>query len=83
MPKRRMIGDKNCIGQTVVKLRKQAGWKQNVLLAKLQTCGIDVNQSSLSDLEGQKREANDRELKALAEIFGVTIEELYNPEEKE
>lgn len=83
MPKRRVIGHKNIVGQTVVRLRKQLGWKQNDLLAKLQTNGIDINQSSLSDLEGQKREANDRELKALAQIFGVTIEELYNPEEQE
>lgn len=35
-------------------------------------------QSSLSDLEGQKRKVSDRELTALANIFGVVLEELYN-----
>lgn len=81
MPKRQTIGQKNRVGETVVRLRKQAGWKQTDLLAKLQTRGVDINQSSLSDLEGQKREVRGRELKALAEIFGVTMEELYAPEE--
>lgn len=78
MPKRRTIGDKNDVGRRIVELREIHNMQQNDLMAQLQTRGIDLIQSSLSDLEGQKRAATDRELRALADIFGVPIEELYN-----
>ena len=78
MPKRKTIGDKNDVGRRIVELRETNSMQQNDLMAQLQTRGIDLIQSSLSDLEGQKRAATDRELRALAEIFGVAIEELYN-----
>ena len=50
------------------------------LLAKLQALGIEIGESGLSQLEGQFRTVNDKELRALAEIFAVPIEELYNRE---
>ena len=78
MPKRKTIGDKNDVGRRIVELRETNSMQQNDLMAQLQTRGIDLIQSSLSDLGGQKRAATDRELRALAEIFGVAIEELYN-----
>lgn len=78
MPRRKTIGDKNNVGCRVVELRKQNHMKQTDLLAQLQTKGVDLIQSALSDLEGQKRSVTDKELRALAEIFGVPIEELYN-----
>ena len=57
---RRDYGDKNCIGRNVVSLRKEKNIKQKILLAQLQLKGIDIGQSSLSALEGQRREASDR-----------------------
>ena len=78
MPKRKTVGNKNTVGCRIVELRKQHHMKQIDLMAQLQTKGVDLIQSSLSDLEGQKRTVTDKELRALAEIFGVTIEELYN-----
>ena len=78
MPKRRTIGDKNDVGCRIVELRQMNHMQQTDLMAQLQIRGIDLIQSSLSDLEGQKRAATDRELRALADIFGVPIEELYN-----
>ena len=80
MKLRQEYGDANCIGQTVRRLRQERGMKQKELLARLQTAGIEIGESGISMLEGQHREANDRELRALAEIFGVPIEELYNKE---
>lgn len=56
---RRDYGDKNCIGRNVVSLRKEKNIKQKILLAQLQLKGIDIGQSSLSALEGQRREASD------------------------
>ncbi len=77
---RRAYGTANCVGKTVSQLRKRQGMKQKDLLAKLQALGIEIGESGLSQLEGQFRTVNDKELRALAEIFAVPIEELYNRE---
>lgn len=79
---RREYGDKNCIGRNVVVLRKEKKIKQKKLLAQLQLRGIDIGQSSLSDLEGQRREASDREVLALSQIFQVPMERLFRPPEE-
>ena len=79
---RREYGDKNCIGRNVVALRKEKKIKQKKLLARLQLRGIDIGQSSLSDLEGQRREASDREVLALSQIFQVPMERLFQPPEE-
>ena len=78
MRPRKELGNKNSVGATITKLRKERGWKQNELLAKMQVRGIDIGKSSISDLEGQNREIRGNELLALADIFGVSIEQLYN-----
>ena len=80
MKPRKTVGNKNSIGQTVVALRKTHKMKQKELLVQLQVQGIDIGVSSLSDLEGQNRIASDREVRALAEIFEIPMEELYNKE---
>ena len=72
-------GSANLIGGNVVRLRKNLGMDQQALLAQLQVFGIDISQSSLSRLERQQRAASDRELKALAEIFQVSMEQLFTP----
>lgn len=59
-------------------LRLERNIKQKDLLAKLQTRGIDINPSSLSKLEGQVRPVTDIELKALADIFNISYEELLD-----
>ena len=79
---RRDYGDKNCIGRNVVSLRKEKNIKQKILLAQLQLKGIDIGQSSLSALEGQRREASDREVLALSQIFQVPMERLFQPPEE-
>ena len=81
MPKRREIGDENMIGQRVVALRKEKHINQKELLARLQTRGIEIGQSGLSELEGQKRKVSDRELLALAESLEVSVNDLLKPKE--
>lgn len=81
MPKRREIGDENLIGQRVVALRKEKRINQKELLARLQTRGIEIGQSGLSELEGQKRKVSDRELLALAESLEVSVNDLLKPKE--
>lgn len=82
MPKRKQIGERNLIGQTVVHLRNLNDMDQQELLTKLQIKGIDISQPSLSRLEGQKREASDREVLALSQIFQVPMERLFQPHEE-
>ena len=76
MPKRGVIGDDNIVGQRVVALRKEQKLKQKDLLARLQVRGLNLNQSSLSALEGQRRRVSDRELVVPASALGVEMEAL-------
>ena len=80
MPKRRTVGTENMVGQNVVLLRKRIKMNQDTLLSRLQVRGIDITQSTLSDLEGQKRKVSDRELLALSDALGVSLETLFHPE---
>ena len=80
MPTRKSIGMENLIGQRVVALRKKKGINQKELLAKLQTHGIDIGQSGLSELEGQHRKVSDREVLALSQCLEVSVCELLKYE---
>ena len=81
MRPRKELGNKNCVGAAITRLRKERGWKQNELMVKMQIWGIDIGKSSISDLEGQNREVRSNELLALSDIFGVPIDQLYQKEE--
>ena len=80
-PRKQQYGDKNICGANVERIRKEQGMKQATLAAKMQLAGGDINLSSLSKLEGQIRIASDIELKAIAGILGVSMEELVETEQ--
>lgn len=82
-PRKAEYGDKNICGANVERIRKRQGMKQVTLISKMQLLGVDIDQSSLSKLEGQIRVATDFELKAIAKILGVTMEELVQTENEE
>ena len=67
-------GDRNIVGARVTEARLALGMKQNELLAKLQTAGIEISTPALSLLEGQKRPVSDIELNALADILKVSVD---------
>ena len=75
-PRKAEYGDKNICGANIERIRKQLGMKQVTLVSRMQLMGVDINPSSLSKLEGQTRSATDIELKAIATILGVPMEEL-------
>ena len=75
------LGDKNIVGARVEQQRKTIGMKQKDLLAQLQIRGIDLNSSGLSKLEGQLRGVADYELKAIAEVLGVSVSWLLEIDE--
>ena len=79
-PRKADYGDKNICGANIERIRKQLGMKQATLVAKMQLAGVDINPSSLSKLEGQTRVASDIELKAIAQILGVSMETLVENE---
>ena len=74
------LGDKNIVGAQVTEARLARGMKQNELLARLQTAGVDLSTPALSLLEGQKRPVSDIELKALADILEVSVDWLLGNE---
>ena len=69
------------IGARVTEARRRKGMKQNELLARLQTAGVDMSSPALSLLEGQKRPVSDIELNALADVLGVSVNWLLGREE--
>ena len=70
------IGTRNLVGAKVERLRQKTGMRQKELLAQLQVRGISINASALSKLAGQVRTVTDYELVAIADVFGLTIDEL-------
>ena len=74
-------GDRNIVGARVTEARLAQGMKQNELLARLQTAGIDMSTPAVSLLEGQKRPVSDIELNALADILKVSGDWLLGRED--
>lgn len=69
------------VGARVTQARLRQKMKQVELLAKLQVAGIDISIPALSLLEGQKRPVSDKELVALADVLGVSVDWLLGREE--
>ena len=67
------LGDRNLVGHRVTQARAKLGMKQHELLARLQVSGIEISAPALSLLEGQKRPVSDKELLALSEVLGVSV----------
>ena len=78
-PRKQPYGTKNISGAIVEALRKERGMKQIDLVTKMQVLGVDIDPSSLSKLEGQQRMATDYELRAIAYIFNVSMNDLVPP----
>ena len=71
------LGDKNIIGEKVTKIRISKGISQKEFIAKLQVNDADINPSSVSKIEGQTRQVNDKEIKAIAASLEVSILDLF------
>ena len=75
--RKREYGESNLIGRNVERLRKDRKIKQKDFIARLQIEGLDINPTSYSKLEGQVRNATDKEVFVIAKVLGVTMEELF------
>ena len=73
-------GKNNICGQKIYILRRNRIPKmsQRILAEQLQIRGIDVDKNAIQRIESGERFVTDIELKVLAEIFGVSCDELLN-----
>ena len=80
MFKNKNDGRNNLCGDKVKSLRLAYSTKlsQRGLADKLQLIGIDVDKNAIQRIENGKRFVTDIELKALADIFEVSVNDLLN-----
>lgn len=73
-------GKNNICGEKLAHLRKKSVPKmsQRAFADKLQLLGIDLDKNAIQRIECGKRFVTDIELKAFAQILGITADELLN-----
>lgn len=69
---------KNIIGPRVYQLRKRSKLSQRALAEKLQLMGFDFSDLTILRIESGKRFVPDYEVKALAQVFGVSYQDLLD-----
>lgn len=75
--RKKEYGTINIVGKNIERLRKEKGYKQKDFISKLQVCGLDINPTSYSKLEGQIRIATDKEIYVISKILDVELEKLF------
>ena len=75
--RKKEYGDANMVGRNIEILRKEKGIKQKDFIARMQVLGCDINPTSYSKLEGQLRNATDKEIYVIAKILDIKMEELF------
>ena len=65
-------GRRNVSGERVRQMRTKKRMTQADLAAKVQTTGVILEQDAISRIESGSRMVQDYELRALAEVLGVT-----------
>ena len=71
-------GKNNICGEKICLLRKQQPQKmsQRILAEKLQLKGIDIDKNAIQRIESGECFVTDIEIKALAEIFNISVDTL-------
>lgn len=77
-----MDGRRNISGEQVRLLRTKKRMSQAAQAAKVQTQGVILEQDVISRIESGERMVQDYELWAMAEVLGVTTDELLEADEK-
>lgn len=67
----------NIVGSNVKKLRLEKRLSQKELSERLETYAIYICRGSVSRIEQHARTVTDFELKAIAEVLGVPIDDLF------
>ncbi len=71
-------GRNNLCGIKIAQLRKAMRISQRELAEQLQLLGIDIDKNAVQRIESGQRFVIDIELKAIAEFFSTTIDELLS-----
>lgn len=73
-------GTNNICGKQIKSIRESLPKKtsQRALADELQRAGLDVDKNAVQRIESGQRFVTDIELKVLAEVLGVTYEELLD-----
>ena len=69
-------GLNNICGKKIRLLRKELALSQRELADRLQLLGLDVDKNAIQRIECGKRFVTDIELKKIAEMFNVSVDEL-------
>ena len=78
MFKNKNDGKNNLCGERIRehRLSHPSKLSQRALADKMQLIGVDLDKNAIQRIEAGKRFVTDIELKAFAEIFGVSLDEL-------
>lgn len=80
---KRINGKSNIIGKNVKKYRLQKGYTQEQLCQKLDLFGLNLYHSDIYLIENNKRLVRDYEAFAFAQVFEISLNELYSDAVKE
>ena len=76
MRRRTTLGDRNLVGENIIRIRAEKKMSQGELLSQIQLMGIDMNQAKLSRIEGKRIAITDRDSIVIAKCLDVTLDEL-------
>ncbi len=71
-------GTFNLCGGKITELRKEKNLSQRALADRMQLRGLDLNKNAIQQIESGQRFVTDIELKAFANFFDITTDELVS-----
>ena len=72
------IATDKLIGRNIRQLREKEKMTQEILAAKMQTCGCDITRSAIAKIEVGQRHLYVDEIILLKSILKTTYEEIFN-----
>jgi transcriptional regulator with XRE-family HTH domain len=73
---------RNSIGPQLRRLRVDRQLTQDALAGKLQRAGLDLDRTAVAKIEIQLRSVFDFELRMIARVLNIDLEELFPPDAK-
>jgi transcriptional regulator with XRE-family HTH domain len=67
----------NIVGKNVREIRERNGWTQEQLAAKCNLLQWNISRGTLAKIEAEVRRVTDIEVKILAQVLNVPLEELF------
>ncbi|HUJ11425.1 MAG TPA: XRE family transcriptional regulator [Verrucomicrobiae bacterium] len=67
----------NLVGPQIRKLRYVRGWSQNILAARLQVLGWDIDRVGVAKIESRLVHVDDYELLYFTRVFNVRLPDLF------